>query len=77
MLFGANALDFVICANINVRLVLKYESGKILAKALMIMFISTVILLVNAFFTQISCFLNLAFLQVSLCLVSSHPIPRL
>ncbi|EAI3216268.1 Bcr/CflA family efflux MFS transporter [Campylobacter jejuni] len=37
-------------ANINARLVLKYESEKILAKALMIMFISTVILLVNAFF---------------------------
>ncbi|MEQ4461640.1 multidrug effflux MFS transporter [Campylobacter jejuni] len=50
LLFGANALGFVICANINVRLVLKYESEKILAKALMIMFISTVILLVNAFF---------------------------
>ncbi|VEJ46212.1 PUTATIVE PERIPLASMIC PROTEIN [Campylobacter jejuni subsp. doylei] len=31
-------------------MVLKYESEKILAKALMIMFISTVILLVNAFF---------------------------
>lgn len=50
LLFGVNALGFVICANINVRLVLKYESEKILAKALMIMFISTVILLVNAFF---------------------------
>ncbi|EOG9577274.1 multidrug effflux MFS transporter [Campylobacter jejuni] len=50
LLFGANALGFVICANINVRLVLKYESEKILAKALMIMFISTVILLANAFF---------------------------
>ncbi|ECL2933796.1 multidrug effflux MFS transporter, partial [Campylobacter jejuni] len=50
LLFGANALGFVICANINARLVLKYESEKILAKALMIMFISTVILLANAFF---------------------------
>ncbi|EOV1998603.1 multidrug effflux MFS transporter [Campylobacter jejuni] len=50
LLFGANALGFVICANINARLVLKYESEKILAKALIIMFISTVILLVNAFF---------------------------
>ncbi|RTI90456.1 multidrug effflux MFS transporter [Campylobacter jejuni] len=50
LLFGANALGFVICANINARLVLKYESEKILTKALMIMFISTVILLVNAFF---------------------------
>lgn len=50
LLFRANALGFVICANINARLVLKYESEKILAKALMIMFISTVILLVNAFF---------------------------
>ncbi len=50
LLFGVNALGFVICANINARLVLKYESEKILAKALMIMFISTVILLANAFF---------------------------
>lgn len=49
LLFGANALGFVICANINARLVLKYESEKILAKALMIMFISTLILLINAF----------------------------
>ncbi|MGI7683018.1 multidrug effflux MFS transporter [Campylobacter jejuni] len=46
----AYIIGFVICANINARLVLKYESEKILAKALMIMFISTVILLVNAFF---------------------------
>lgn len=50
LLFGANALGFVICANINARLVLKYESEKILAKALMIMFVSTLILLINAFF---------------------------
>ncbi|EAI4876498.1 multidrug effflux MFS transporter [Campylobacter coli] len=49
LLFGANALGFVICANINARLVLKYESEKILAKALMIMFVSTLILLINAF----------------------------
>lgn len=50
LLFGANALGFVICANINARLVLKYESKKILYKALIIMFISTLILLANAFF---------------------------
>ncbi len=50
LLFGTNALGFIICANINARLVLKYESEKILAKALMIMFISAVILLINAFF---------------------------
>ncbi|EAI7855302.1 multidrug effflux MFS transporter, partial [Campylobacter jejuni] len=30
LLFGVNALGFVICANINARLVLKYESEKIL-----------------------------------------------
>ncbi|MBX0427517.1 multidrug effflux MFS transporter [Campylobacter jejuni] len=68
LLFGANALGFVICANINARLVLKYESEKILAKALMIMFISTVILLVNAFFHpnfllfELSIFTNIAML---------------
>ncbi|EAI5114331.1 multidrug effflux MFS transporter [Campylobacter jejuni] len=49
MLFGANALGFVICANINARLVRKFESEKILSKALMIMFVSTLILLINAF----------------------------
>ncbi|ELV7457031.1 multidrug effflux MFS transporter [Campylobacter coli] len=49
LLFGVNALGFVICANINARLVLKYESEKILSKALMIMFVSTLILLINAF----------------------------
>ncbi|EMZ4951721.1 multidrug effflux MFS transporter [Campylobacter jejuni] len=68
LLFGANALGFVIFANINARLVLKYESEKILAKALMIMFISTVILLVNAFFHpnfllfQLSIFTSIAML---------------
>ncbi|ECQ5999716.1 multidrug effflux MFS transporter [Campylobacter coli] len=49
LLFGANALGFVICANINARLVRKFESEKILSKALMIMFVSTLILLINAF----------------------------
>ncbi|ENI6544411.1 multidrug effflux MFS transporter [Campylobacter jejuni] len=49
MLFGANALGFVICANINARLVRKFESEKILSKALMIMFVSTLNLLINAF----------------------------
>ncbi|EAK7206361.1 multidrug effflux MFS transporter, partial [Campylobacter jejuni] len=50
LLFGANALGFVIFANINARLVRKFESEKILSKALMIMFVSTLILLINAFF---------------------------
>ncbi|EHP7073120.1 multidrug effflux MFS transporter [Campylobacter coli] len=49
LLFGVNALGFVICANINARLVRKFESEKILSKALMIMFVSTLILLINAF----------------------------
>ncbi|EKR5311667.1 multidrug effflux MFS transporter [Campylobacter jejuni] len=49
LLFGANALGFVVCANINARLVRKFESEKILSKALMIMFVSTLILLINAF----------------------------
>ncbi|ECQ9327820.1 multidrug effflux MFS transporter [Campylobacter coli] len=49
LLFGVNALGFVICANINARLVRKFESEKILSKALMIMFVSTLILFINAF----------------------------
>lgn len=49
LLFGINALGFVICANINAKLVRQFESEKILAKALIIMFISTLILLINAF----------------------------
>lgn len=77
MLFGANALGFVICANINARLVRKFESEKILSKALMIMFVSTLILLINAFCIRIYFFLKQVFLQVSLCLALSHPIPRL
>lgn len=50
LLFGFNALGFVICANINAKLVLHFESQKILAYALMIMFIFTLILFINAFF---------------------------
>ena len=50
LLFGFNALGFVVCANANAKLVLKFDSEKILAKALIIMFISTLILLLNSFF---------------------------
>ncbi|MGH2328130.1 multidrug effflux MFS transporter [Campylobacter taeniopygiae] len=50
LIFGANAFGFVICANINARLVLKFESKKILSKALVVMLLSTIVLLVNACF---------------------------
>ncbi|MFQ6342843.1 multidrug effflux MFS transporter [Campylobacter sp. VTCC 70190] len=50
ILFGVNALGFVICANINARMVRRFESEKILACGLVVMFISALILLINAFF---------------------------
>ncbi|MBM0636586.1 multidrug effflux MFS transporter [Campylobacter sp. VicNov18] len=68
LFFGINALGFIICANINAKLIQKFQSEKILSKALIIMFISTIILLVNAFFYphfllfQISIFTSIAML---------------
>lgn len=50
ILFGVNALGFVICANINARMVRRFESEKILACGLVVMLISALILLINAFF---------------------------
>lgn len=50
LFFGINALGFIICANINAKLIQKFQSEKILAKALTIMLVSTIILLINAFF---------------------------
>ncbi len=48
-LFGINALGFVIFANINAKLVQKFDTEKILARALMLMFLANLILLINAF----------------------------
>lgn len=48
LLFGINALGFIICANINARLVRKFSSEKILSVALIIMLISVSILFLNA-----------------------------
>lgn len=49
ILFGVNALGFLVFANINAKLVQKFNPEKILAVALVIMLISTLILLINAF----------------------------
>lgn len=48
LLFGLNALGFVIFANINAKMVRKIGSEKILFYALIIMLISTLILFVNS-----------------------------
>ncbi|MCX2683366.1 multidrug effflux MFS transporter [Campylobacter sp. MIT 21-1685] len=50
LLFGLNALGFVLCANINSKLVQIIESEKVLACSLIIMLCSVLILLINAFF---------------------------
>ncbi|RQD68568.1 MFS transporter [Campylobacter hepaticus] len=68
LFFGINALGFIICANINTRLIYYFKNEKILAKALIIMFISSIILLINAFFYphfllfEISIFTSIAML---------------
>lgn len=49
ILFGVNALGFVIFANVNAKLVQSKDPEKILAVSLMIMFASTLILLINSF----------------------------
>lgn len=48
LLFGLNALGFVIFANINAKMVQKIPSEKILFYALIIMLISTLILFINS-----------------------------
>ncbi|EPD7133716.1 multidrug effflux MFS transporter [Campylobacter upsaliensis] len=48
LLFGINALGFIIFANINAKMVQKIPSEKILFYALIIMLISTLILFVNS-----------------------------
>lgn len=68
ILFGLNALGFIVCANINAKLVNQFDAQKILSKALFVMFISTLILLINAFFRpnyllfEISIFTSIAML---------------
>ncbi|MBK1971371.1 multidrug effflux MFS transporter [Campylobacter sp. TTU_617] len=49
ILFGLNAFGFVLCANINARLVLKFNSEKILSYALFLMLVATLILFLSAF----------------------------
>ena len=66
-LFGINALGFVIFANVNAKLVQKFDAQKILAKALVIMFIATLILLVNAFLEpHFWLFESLLFISISM-----------
>ena len=66
-LFGINALGFVIFANVNAKLVQKFDTQKILAKALVIMFIATLILLVNAFLEpHFWLFESLLFISISM-----------
>ncbi|MDL0102400.1 multidrug effflux MFS transporter [Campylobacter felis] len=48
LLFGINALGFIIFANVNAKMVKKISSEKILFYALIIMLISTLILFVNS-----------------------------
>lgn len=50
ILFGINALGFVLFANINARLVLKYSPYTILPKAFMVMLVLSVVLVLSAFF---------------------------
>lgn len=60
ILFGVNALGFVLFANINARLVLKYSPYFILPKAFMAMFVLSVVLVVSAFFTANFWFFEIA-----------------
>ena len=60
ILFGINALGFVIFANINAKIVLKYSPYIILPKAFKAMFVLSVILVVSAFFTTNFWFFELA-----------------
>ena len=65
LLFGLNALGFVIFANINAKMVQKIPSKKFSFYALIIMLISTLILFVNSLIKpNFWLFSNLAFLQV-------------
>lgn len=61
ILFGINALGFVVFANINAKLVLIYSPYVILPKAFMAMFVLSIVLVVSAFFTA-----NFWFFEVAL-----------
>ncbi|TQR59582.1 multidrug effflux MFS transporter [Campylobacter troglodytis] len=60
ILFGVNALGFMIFANINARLVLRYSPYKILAVSFVFMFAMSVILVLCAFLTVSFWFFELA-----------------
>ena len=60
ILFGVNALGFMIFANINARLVLRYSPYKILAVSFVFMFAMSVILVLCAFLTVSFWFFEIA-----------------
>lgn len=60
ILFGINALGFVLFANINARLVLKYSPYTILPKAFMVMLVLSIVLVLSAFFTANFWFFEIA-----------------
>lgn len=60
ILFGINALGFVLFANINARLVLKYSPYTILPKAFMVMLVLSVVQVLSAFFTANFWFFEIA-----------------
>ena len=67
LLFAFNALGFVICANINAKIVLKISPFKILTKAFLMIFLSAILLLIFGSFKiflgfEIALFLNIAML---------------
>lgn len=67
LLFASNALGFVICANINAKIVLKISPFKILPKAFFIILISAILLLIFANLQiflgfEIALFINIAML---------------
>lgn len=67
ILFGINALGFVLFANINARLVLSYSPYLILPKAFTAMFALSIVLVVSAFFTANFWFFEIAlFLTISM-----------
>lgn len=60
ILFGINALGFVLFANINARLVLKYSPYTILPKAFMVMLVLSVVQVLSAFLTANFWFFEIA-----------------
>ena len=60
VLFGINAISFVLFANINARLVLKHSPYVILPKAFVAMFALSIVLVVSAFFVENFWFFEIA-----------------